>query len=125
MSHYYTGWTISDDERANLLAILPPSYPDVLAHHITHTFPATKETPLPVETTAEIIGVADNGVGVQALVVSINGTTERPDGKIFHLTWSLDRASGFRPNDSNKVILDGWSELPLCVPITITPTLMR
>jgi hypothetical protein len=35
------------------------------------------------------VGEADDGAGVQALVVRIGGTTERPDGAIYHITWSL------------------------------------
>jgi hypothetical protein len=35
---------------------------------------------LPSETHGEIIGRADDGKGVEAMVVSIGGTTDRPDG---------------------------------------------
>jgi hypothetical protein len=35
------------------------------------------------------MGVADDGAGVQALVVEIAGTTRRPDGSALHIARSL------------------------------------
>jgi hypothetical protein len=49
-----------------------------------------------------VVGVADDGAGVQALVVEIGGTTRRPDGSAYHITWSLAR--GRRAAESNDVI---------------------
>jgi hypothetical protein len=46
--------------------------------------------------------------GVQALVVEIDGSVTRPDGSIYHITWSLDRAAGRKPLESNAVLLSGW-----------------
>ena len=40
----------------------------------------------------------------QTLVVQVNGATLRPDGSVFHITWSIDRASGAKPVDSNKLL---------------------
>ena len=52
----------------------------------------------------------DDGRGVQALVLRIAGTTARPDGSRWHVTWSLDRAAGRKPVESNTVIAErGWS----------------
>jgi hypothetical protein len=64
--------------------------------------------PLPRETEGFVVGVADDGVGVQALVVEIGGTLRRPDGSTYHITWSLGR--GRRAVESNDVIRDcGWT----------------
>ncbi len=48
------------------------------------------------------MGVADDGAGVQALVVEIGATTRRPDGSTYRVTWSL--AAGSEAAESNDVI---------------------
>jgi hypothetical protein len=55
-----------------------------------------------------VVGVADDGAGVQALVVEIGGTTRRPDGSTYHVTWSL--GPGRDAVESNDVIRErGWT----------------
>jgi hypothetical protein len=108
MSKGYTGWALPEHDRAALLARFPPAYPTVKAEHVTHTYGVAPDHPLPTETTGRVIGIADDGSGVQALVVEIGGGTARPDGSTFHITWSLgpDRA----PKESNEVIAArGWT----------------
>ena len=38
-----------------------------------------------------MVGVDDDGAGVQALVVEIGGAARRPDGSTYHITWSSRR----------------------------------
>ena len=58
-----------------------------------------------------MVGVADDGAGVQALVVEIGGTTRRPDGSIYHITWSLGARR--RAVESNDAIRErGWTAAP-------------
>ncbi len=55
-----------------------------------------------------MVGVADDGAGVQALVVEIGGSTRRPDGSAFHIAWSL--GAGRKAAESNDVIRErGWT----------------
>lgn len=119
----FTGWLLDETDRAALLAWWPPRYPDVIAHHVTLAFgPATPE--LPGETVGEVIGVADDGQGVEALVVRIGGRTARPDGSTFHVTWSL--APGRRSVESNAVIArGGWTALAEPLRVRLTPMLFR
>ena len=121
----YTGWLIGEEERGNLMAYYPPRYPDVIAHHITKEFPTPKDAAPPEETEAVVIGVADDGKGIQALVCQINGSEERPDGGVYHITWSMDIDAGYSAKMSNDVIEnEGWI---MRDPITIqvTPKLFR
>jgi hypothetical protein len=75
---------------------------------------------LPSETHGEIVGRADDGAGVEAMVVSINGTTDRPDGSTYHITWSL--SPGRRAKESNDVIAKlGWEPLELPMPVKLDP----
>jgi hypothetical protein len=103
---FYVGWLVDPEDRQDLLARFPPKYPVVVAHHVTFKFGDRAADP-PVETQGQIIGEADDGLGVQALVVRIGGTTERPDGAAYHVTWSL--AEGREARESNAVIAAlGW-----------------
>lgn len=115
MGSGYTGWELPAEERDRLLALVPPRYERLVADHVTQKFGAGHHEPLPTATLAEVIGCADDGEGVQALVVAIDGTSDRPDGSTYHITWSLERNR--RAVESNDVIRDyGWRPLE---PVTV------
>ena len=114
-----TGWKLDPADRELLLDLFPPRWRDMIADHITFAGHAAEDAPLPIETTARVIGHADDGKGLEALVVAIAGSARRPDGSIFHITWSLDRAVGRKAVESNELLTrGGWH--PLAVPIEIT-----
>ena len=111
------GWKLNRSEREDLLRRFPPRYPEPVADHVTLE---KGEAPLPPEVTARIVGRADDGAGVEAMVVALDGTTDRPDGSTFHITWSL--APGRRAVESNAVLKErGWDELEQPIPVTVTP----
>ena len=115
----FVGWAVDRAERASLLRRFPPRYANVVADHVTLKF-GDREAELPTETAGEIVGVADDGAGVQALVVRIGGTTDRPDGSTYHITWSL--GPGRQAKESNEVIARlGWRALDAAVPVTLEP----
>lgn len=108
MGRTIAGWKIGAAERDRLLARFPPRYARLVADHVTLRFGTDADTPLPPQTEARVVGEADDGAGVQALVVEIDGTTERGDGSHFHITWSL--AEGRAAKESNDVIAaSGWA----------------
>lgn len=114
------GWLVDEADRDRLLARIPPAYPHVIAHHVTLRRPRGKDDAAPPADSAEVVGVADDGEGVQALVVRLNGTTDRPDGSTYHITWSL--APGRDAKESNDVIAErGWTPLPEPLPVRLTP----
>lgn len=116
----YTGWKLPEAERVWLLVRFPQVYASLKADHVTHTFGVRPGHRLPRETDGRIIGVADDGRGVQALVVEIGGTTDRPDGSTFHITWSL--GPGRAARESNDVIArQGWTPVEP-VPIALVPS---
>jgi hypothetical protein len=116
-----TGWKLSESERDALLQRFPPKYEKVVADHVTLRMGATPETPLPREPgSARVVGQADDGESLECLVVEIDGTTDRPDGSTYHITWSL--GSGRRARESNDVLRgQGWKPVPAPIPITLTP----
>ena len=113
------GWKLDPDQRGELLLQFPPRYAHADADHVTLRH-APRDAPLPEPAEAEIVGRADDGAGVEAMVVRLNGTTDRPDGSTYHITWSL--AKGRDAKESNDVIAArGWTELDLPMPVLITP----
>lgn len=122
----YTAYTLTDESRQMLLDKFPPKYDKVIAHHITVEFGVPEDTEVPPEADVRVIGEGDSGDGLQALVVSVNGSTRRPDGKTFHITWSLDPEK-YKPVDSNELLADGikkW-KLKLPTPIDTIPQILR
>ena len=120
MAHSIAGWKLQREDRAVLLARFPARYRRTVADHVTLRFGTDNDTPLPTAHRGEVIGEANDGAGVQALVVRIGGTTERGDGSHFHITWSL--ADGRQARESNDVIRDhGWRAIDPPIPIRLEP----
>ncbi len=114
------GWKLDRDQRRELLQQFPPKFEKVVADHVTLAGKAAADAPLPQETEGEIVGRADDGKGVEAMVVRIGGTTDRPDGSTYHITWSL--AEGRRARESNDVLAaQEWERLDLPMPIKLQP----
>ena len=119
MTAGFIGWSLDPRERDTLLQRFAPRYPETVADHVTLKFGDAAEQ-LPTETFGEIVGEADDGQGVQAMVVQIGGTTDRPDGSTYHITWSL--APGRRAKESNNVIrAQGWRRFDIQVPVKLEP----
>ena len=114
------GWEVDRGQRKELLLQFPPRYAHVVADHVTLAAKVRKDSALPGPVTAEIVGRADDGEGVEAMVVSVEGTTDRPDGSTYHITWSL--GPGRRAKESNNVIAQrGWQKLDLPMPVKLAP----
>ena len=115
-----TGWKLPSDERARLLERFPPRYENVVADHVTLRTGATGATSLPAKPDATVVGRADDEDSLECLVVALDGTTDRPDGSTFHITWSL--GPGRKARESNDVLRDrGWDVIDVAIPIEIDP----
>ena len=115
-----TGWKLPRDDRERLLQRFPPEYAKVIADHVTLRIGATADTPLPRKPAAQVVGRADDGRSLECLVVELDGTTGRPDGSTYHITWSLGR--GREARESNDVLRDrGWEPIGTPIPIELEP----
>jgi hypothetical protein len=116
-----TGWKLPQVERDLLLGRFPPKYENVVADHVTLRVGATPDTPLPNKPeNAKVVGRADDGESLECLVVELDGTTDRPDGSTYHITWSL--GPGRRARESNDVLRDkGWDYLEAPIPVELEP----
>lgn len=116
------GWKLDRGQRAALLEQFKPQWPEAIADHVT--LESGTEAPLPGPVEAAIVGEARDD-GLQAMVVAIDGTTDRPDGSTYHISWSLDPARGRCAVQSNEVIRRcGWVALDDPVPVKLTPALL-
>lgn len=95
----YNGWMIPDSVREQLLIDFPPAYSNIKASHVTHEVEVPALIP---DAEIVIIGHVDDGEGVEALVVTVDGSVRRPDGKIYHITLSV--ADGRESKESNDVL---------------------
>ena len=115
------GWKVDRSARQQLLGRFPPRYADPVADHVTLRTDAQGE-PLPNPVEAAIVGKSDDGHGLECLVVTIDGCVDRPDGSIFHITWSLDKAKGREARESNELLKErGWTPLDAPVPVKLDP----
>jgi hypothetical protein len=114
------GWKLDREQRKELLQQFPPRFRNVDADHVTLASGASADAPLPEETEGEIVGRTDDGRGVEAMIVAIGGTTERPDGGTYHITWSLE--DGREAKESNDVLGEQeWEMFDLPMPVMLRP----
>lgn len=114
----YTGYLLTEKTRNELLALFPPKYEKVVAHHITLTFGVPATTPPPeMPESVTVVGHIDSGDGVEGLLVEVNGTTFRPDGSRYHVTWSL--AEGRKAFETNKHVYNATAVE--AVPMEVEP----
>ena len=77
------GWLLDFHERAALLRAYPPVYRDVLAHKVTLRSGDTIAIGAPAPLVGRLIGQIDDGQGIEALIIEIDGTTQRPMELLF------------------------------------------
>ena len=120
----FTGYVLADESRNELKAVFPPQEPEFIGHHVTEEFGVRQsKAELPESVEARVVGYAKTN-GIEALVVEINGTTQRCDGNTYHVTWSLDRTKGYRPVHSNDLLKNGWKDVNP-INIHVTPQFMK
>lgn len=105
------GWKLLGRVREELLRGFPPRYRTTVADHVTLAARVAPDTPTPGDVDGLVVGMIDDGQGVEALVVEINGSTGRPGGGTWHVTWSL--GDGRRAKESNDVLSkQAWFPFP-------------
>jgi hypothetical protein len=108
----YEAFVLTKQSRERLCFLFPPKFSLWVGHHVTHRFGVTRTPNVPygeqTHGNFEVIGYAMHVDGIEALVVRAINKTKRPDGGIYHITWSLDPLM-FKPKDSNALIARGWT----------------
>ncbi len=120
----YTAYVLDDASRDALMKKFPPKYDKVVGHHITVEFGVPEGTEPPADAKLNVLGRVDSGDGLEALVVAVDGDRTRPDGKTYHVTWSLD-PDKYKPVDSNDLIARKQFTLSQPISITTKPTVLK
>jgi hypothetical protein len=117
---HVVGWKLDREQRKELLMQFPPRYAQAVADHVTLASRVAAGSEPPSETTGEIVGRADDDQGVEAMIVRVGDTTDRPGGGTFHITWSLGRrAAGEGKQRRHRPARLGELELPM--PVLLAP----
>lgn len=113
---------VSDDLKQRLFASYPPAHDKHFGDHVTLVFGISDHDVADDEPDADVV-VVDRFVSdvADVFTVTVNGSSTRPDGKPYHLTWSMASASGKGPRHSVDAIVQtnhntsvGWTEkLPI------------
>ena len=117
-------YLLSDESRAKLAEEFPPRFKQFVGHHVTVKFKASDTDELPAGADYRVVGYAYemerrmDGDGIEALVVSIDGTTERPDGETYHITWS--HTDGRSAKDSKRLVKK-YTKLAAPIKISMEP----
>lgn len=120
----YIAFELDERSRQQLAQVFEPKYPEWIGRHITHQFGVGKDVELPELPEIQVIGYVDDGDSLEALVVAVNGSIERPDGGTYHITWSLDRDKGRKPVHSNDLIATQRYKKIKPIPIEVEPKLL-
>lgn len=98
------GWLVAEDALQLLKCAYPPKYVPVARPHCTLALGGDRDVELPAPCKATVFARVDDPGGVEVLLARIGAATVRPDGAVFHITWSL--AAGRKPRDSHLAIRD-------------------
>lgn len=77
-------------------------------HHITHKVNAKNSRELPSYVEGETYTFTVTGYvyveGFEVIVLSLDGTDTRPDGNLYHITWSMHPRAVPSPSHSNAIL---------------------
>jgi hypothetical protein len=114
------GWKLEWNARRVLLNRFPPRFRNLVADHVVLAREVAEDTPLPGEDRGKIIGRAHDGRGIEALIIAIGGTSDRPGGGIYHITWSL--ADGHRNREPGEMLDHrNWVRFGVPIPVQLVP----
>lgn len=116
----YTAYVLTDESRSQLEEKFPPKYSKFIGHHVTIDFGVPADAEIPEQAELKVLGFKDSGDGLEALVVSVNGSTKRSDDSVYHITWSLDPEK-YSPKDSNELLKRSY-KYTLSMPVLINTT---
>lgn len=120
MKKGYQAYNLTESARESLLKTFPNRFNKIAAHHVTFKFGASETDPLPSMAKIIVVGYSFNE-NIECVVVSVNGSTQRPDGKTYHITLSHNNKA--KPVDSNKLIEDkGYVKSLLTLELETVPT---
>lgn len=104
----YTAFNLEPSARHILLNHYPAKFNKVVAHHVTYKFKVPENSEIPKINTIRVIGYSHNE-NIECVVVEVNGTSIRDDGKLFHIT--ISHNANAKPFDSNTLLESGFTKI--------------
>lgn len=87
----YTCYLLNEDEKTRLESLVGGyAFPSRRADHVTVNHAARNADDLPRLNSVLVYGFASDLKGIEAFLVEVNGQRKSPDGRYYHMTWSLD-----------------------------------
>ena len=108
MKKGYAAFNLTEQAKQTVLSLFPAQFETVVAHHITYKFNVFENEEIPKISTVNVIGYAEDE-NAQAVVVEVDGTHERPDGGVFHIT--ICHNEKVKPYYSNSLIAKGYKKI--------------
>ena len=114
----YRAYLLVAGEREELLKRFPPTYPRVIADHISAEALGMMQLVKEGPAIGKIVGQADHA-GLQCLVVSVNGSELTGDGTPFHISWSAE--PGVKTSQAGEIVRkNGFTRLDKPIPIDLS-----
>lgn len=118
MKKGYIAFVLTDQSRNELAKIFQPLYDKWIGHHITYEFGVNDSSPLPKVSNVQVVGYCSDYLGLECLVVAVDGDIRRNDGKIYHITWSLNKNR--KPVESNNLLANqGFTKLDMPIGVDV------
>jgi len=112
---------LDDSSRSKVLQKFPPKFPRVVAKHCTYYYGSNEDFEMPKVSKVRVIGYASDAY-LETAVCEVDGKLKSPDGRIFHITISLDPAHR-ETHDSNALLFKGnWDKV---TPFTVSVSPVR
>ena len=119
MKSGYLAFNLTEVAREEILSTYIPKFNKVVCHHITFKFGVKENEYIPDVKEARIVGYASNN-DIECLVVEIEGSYNRPDGSIYHIT--LSHSPNAKPVDSNALLKSSGFNFVDPLTISVIPT---
>ncbi len=97
----FSAYRVHERGRDLMLDRVQPAFSRVVGEHVTHAFGSEQ---LPEDARVRAVGYR-RGDGIDALVVEVNGQPRRPDGRLYHITLSME--PGRQAREANDLLSDG------------------
>ncbi|MFY8325421.1 hypothetical protein [Pseudoalteromonas sp. ZZD1] len=105
----YSALMLTEESRVKILQTFRSAFSLVKCDHVTVNYPAKNDDEKHQNHffTVFVVGYKiDTELGVECLVVEVNGRLTRPDGCLYHLTLSLDPTKNAKAVLSNEILSD-------------------
>jgi len=100
----YLAYELPQRLRNALIEHYPPQFPNMIGHHVTLSVGISSTICLPKDGEIVVIGHLTDNDSIECFLVTVDGNDKHSSDRYYHITWSINRAKGRKPVDSNSII---------------------